>query len=287
MILNEILERATREHWAVGHFNASNLEQMQVIARTAKRLGSPVMIGTSEGERNHIGLFEAVALRDALRKEFGIPLFLNADHTKSVEAAKLAVDAGYDSIHIDLSAKSFEDNMHGTAEIAAYARSHDRRISIEGELGYLQGESKIEMKKLEMKPEDYTNPEQARTFVRETGVDRFAPAVGNSHGINLDEPELDIDRIRAIRHLIPEKVAIVLHGGSGIPLGEIEQAVDAGVGNIHVNTELRIAFVGGLRESIAAHPGETTPYKLFPEAEEAMAKVVEEKIKLFRATDKV
>lgn len=285
--LNEILQQATRERWATAHFNASNLEQMRVICRVCKELGSPAIIGTSEGERGHIGLLEAVALRSALRHEFGIAVFLNADHSKSVASAKAAVDAGYDSVHIDLSAEPLDANVSGTVAVVVYARSQGQEISVEGELGYLRGESKIQKEKIEIKPEDLTRPDEARQFVMRTGVDRFAPAVGNSHGIALEEPALDIERIKAIRHMLPQSVALVLHGGSGIPAGQIRAAIAAGIANIHVNTDLRVAFVGGLREHIEAHPEETTPYKLFPEAEEAMAKVVEEKLKLFGSVNRL
>ncbi len=287
MTLDEILGRATKEKWATGHFNVSNLEQMRVVCRVAKELGSPAIIGTSEGERKHIGLLEAVALRDAFRKEFGIPVFLNADHTKSVGAAKTAIDAGYDSIHIDLSAEPFDDNVRATAEVVAYARARDGAISVEGELGYLRGDSKIQKEKIVIRPEDLTRPEEARAFTHRTGVNRFAPAVGNIHGISSDEPALDIDRIKAIRHLLPETVSLVLHAGSGVPLEQIHAAIDAGIANIHINTDIRVAFVGGLREAIEAHPEETTPYKLFPEAEEAMAKVIREKLYAFGAADRV
>lgn len=285
--LNQILAEATKGHWATGHFNASTLEQMQVICRVAKELGSPAIIGTSEGERAHLGLFEAVALKKALAKELGIPVFLNADHSKSVAAARAAIDAGYDSIHIDLSAESFDDNVRGTAEVVAYARAKHWDISVEGELGYLRGESKIQKEKIEVRPEDLTKPEEARAFIARTGVDRFAPAVGNTHGIALDESTLDIERIKAIRHFVPEHVALVLHGGSGIPRGQIQAAIAAGIANIHINTDIRVAFVGGLRDHLEANPEETTPYKLFPEAEEAMAKVVEEKMRLFGSAGRV
>lgn len=294
MTLQEILQKAQREHWATAHFNASNLEQMRVICRVCRELKSPAIIGTSEGEREHIGLAEAVALREALQREFGIPVFLNADHTKSVAAAKAAVDAGYDSIHIDLSAQPFDDNVRGTAEVVAYAREQEARskkqgarISVEGELGYLRGESKLQKEKIEVRPEDLTKPDEARAFSHRTGVDRFAPAVGNVHGIALEEPALDIDRIKAIRHLLPESVALVLHAGSGVPPDQIRAAIEAGIANIHINTDIRVAFVGGLREHLEAHPEETTPYKLFPEAEEAMARVVEEKLKLFGAVNRI
>ena len=293
MTLDEILARATKERWATGHFNVSLLDQMRVICRVCKELKSPAIIGTSEGERQHAGLGEVVALRDALRRHFGIPVFLNADHTKSVGAAKAAIDAGYDSVHIDLSAEPFDDNVRGTAELVAYAKSKaegrklNAAISVEGELGYLRGESKVEKKKIEVRPEDLTRPEEARSFVHRTGVNRFAPAVGNVHGIAADEPALDIDRIKAIRHMLPESVALVLHAGSGVPAEQIRAAIAAGISNIHISTDIRVAFMGGLREALEAHPEETTPSKLFPEAEEVMAKVVEEKLKLFGAVNRV
>src|SRR3990167_10977216 len=110
MILNEILKKATKEHWATGHFNFSESDQARAICEAAKEVGTCAILGTSEGEAKHLGYLEAVALRDAFRKELGIPVFLNSYHHKSVESAKIAIDAGYDSIHIDLSALPFEEN---------------------------------------------------------------------------------------------------------------------------------------------------------------------------------
>ena len=121
-LLNDILLDATREHWAVGHFNASESDQMRAICQAAAELKTVAMIGTSEGEAKHLGYLEAVALRDAFRQEFGIPVFLNSDHHKSVAAAKQAVDAGYDSIHIDLSASAFPENVAGTKEVVEYVK---------------------------------------------------------------------------------------------------------------------------------------------------------------------
>lgn len=285
--LPELLQRATREGWAVGHFNASTLEQMRVIGRVCREFKSPAMIGTSEGEREHLGLGEAVALRQALRHEFGIPVFLNADHSKSVASVKAAIDAGYDSAHVDLSTLPFGENVRGTKEIVEYTRTKRSEISVEGELGYLRGESKVQREKISVRPEDYTDPEEARQYVEQTGVDRLAIAVGNVHGISLDEPALDIGRIRAIRAAVPESCWLVLHAGSGIPDEQIRAAIQAGIANIHINTDIRVAFVAGLREHLAEHPEEMTPYKLFPEAEEAMAKVIAEKLKLFGAVNRI
>lgn len=285
--LSEILRRAGKDHWATGHFNASELDQMRAIVEACKEVGSPAIIGASEGERKHLGLVEAVALRDVFREEYAIPVFLNADHTKSVEAAKVAVDAGFDSIHIDLSAESFEKNVVGTREIVGYARVKNPEINIEGELGYLRGESKIQHEKIQVSPEDYTKPEEAARFIEETGVDRLAIAVGNIHGISLDEPDVDIERIRNIRAAVPEHVALVLHAASGIPDDQIRAAVDAGIANIHINTDLRTAFVSELKKSLAEHLNEAAMYKLDASAIDAMAEVVKEKLRLFRAVDRI
>lgn len=292
-LLKEILQKATKECWATGHFNASELDQMRAIIEACKEVGAPAIIGTSEGERKHLGLGEAVALRDVLRKEYDIPVFLNADHSKSVESAKEAIDAGYDSVHIDLSALPFEENVKGAKEVIEYAKllksDFDSsevglpRISVEGELGYLRGESKIQNEKIEVEPEDYTNSDEAREFIQKTGVDRLAIAVGNIHGISLDEPVLDIDRIRAIRRAVPEEVALVLHAGSGIPDEQIKAAIKAGIANIHINTELRVAYANALKRSLAENLDEAAMYKLDKAAIEAMKKLVKEKLRLFGA----
>ena len=288
MTLHAILQRATKEHWSTGHFNASESDQMRAIVEAAKEAGTAAIIGTSEGEAKHLGYFEAVALRDAFRKELGIPVFLNSDHHKSVEAAKVAIDAGYDSIHIDLSALPFEENVAGTKEIVEYAKHKVSSIkyqvsgiSVEGELGYLRGDSKIQKEKIEIKPEDYTDPGQATDFVAKTGVDRLAIAVGNIHGISFDEPNLDIDRIKKIRGAVPESIALVLHAASGIPDGQIRAAIAAGIANIHINTDIRVAYTEALRKELSEKPDETTPYKFDEAARDTLKNLIAEKLKLF------
>ena len=286
MQLKEILQRAIKEGWATGHFNASELDQMRAIVEACAEVRSPAIIGTSAGEGTPLGHAEAVALRDVFRKEYGIPIFLNADHHQSVESAQRALDAGYDSAHIDLSALPLEENVAGTMAVVEYAREN-HEISIEGELGYLRGDSKIQNEKIELKPEDYTDPTQAREYVEKTGVDRLAIAVGNIHGISLDEPALDIERIRAIRAAVPEKVALVLHAGSGIPDGQIRAAIQAGIANIHINTEIRVAYVNELKKTMAEELDEVAMYKLDQSAIEAMKKLVKEKLELFGSLNKI
>ena len=279
--LDELLCRATREGWSTGHFNVSELDQMRAITKAAEEVKAPVLIGASEGERAHIGLEEIIALRDIFRKKYGIPIFLNADHSKSVDTALKAVDAGFDSVHIDLSEKTFEENIQGTKAVVDYVRSKYLSVSLEGELGYLRGESKIQQEKLEVRKEDYTDPEKAHEFVERTGVDRLAVVVGNIHGISLDEPDLDIERIIHIRKTLPLDKTLVLHAGSGIPDVQIRAAIKAGIANIHINTDIRVAFVGALRKNLDLHPQEVAMYKLDSSAIDAVRNIVKEKFILF------
>src|SRR3989338_855362 len=250
--LSEILFQARKNNRAIGHFNISNLEQLRAIMEAAKKFNAPVMIGLSEGERKFVGLKQAVAMVKSFKEEYGLPVFLNPDHSHSVESAKDAFDAGFDSVHIDLSKLSFKENING---------------------------AKKEV--IKIKPEDLTKPEEAVEFADKTGIDRFAGAYGNSHGISLDEPALDIERIKAVRKTLPEKVVMVLHGGSGIPDSQIKEAIKAGIANIHINTEIRTAYAEALRKFLADNPEETTPYKILAPAAEAIQKKVEEKLKLF------
>ena len=286
-MLSDILLNARKNNQVIGHFNISNLEQLRAIMEAIKSFNAPVMIGLSEGERKFVGLKQAVALVKSFKEEYGLPVFLNPDHSHSVESAKLAFDVGFDSVHIDLSKLSLEENIKGTKEVVDYVKSKNPEVSVEGELGYLRGESKIQKEKITIKPEDLTKPEEAKEFVERTGIDRFAGAYGNSHGISLDEPVLDIERIMAVREALPENVAMVLHGGSGIPDDQIKEAIKAGISNIHVNTEIRTAYADALRKFLIENPEESTPYKILAPSVEAVRIKVEEKLKLFNSVNRI
>ncbi len=278
--LKELLRKTAKEHWAVGHFNVANLEMLKAVVEAARDSKAPVMIGTSEGERKWWGLKNIVALVKSLQSDWPY-VFLNADHTKSVEAAKKAVGAGYDSVHFDGSVLPLAENIKQTKEVVDHARQSNLNLSVEGELGYVKGESQLRSEKVVLGPEDYTNPDEAAEFVKSTGIDRLAIAIGNIHGINLDEPQLDFDRLEQIRRAVPEDVSLVLHAGSGISDADIKRAIAAGISNIHISTELRVAFRQGLEQSLQANPNEYAPYKLYKPVVAEMENLIKEKIKLF------
>ncbi len=285
--LGDILKRAATEGWSTGHFNISNLEQLKAIISAAKELNSPVLIGLSEGERKFFGLKQAVEMVKIFKEESGLPIFVNPDHSHSVESAKAAFDAGFTSIHIDLSKESYKDNLEGTKEVVDYVKSKNPNVSVEGELGYLRGESKVQKEIIEIKPEDLTKPEEAAEFVEKTGVDRFSGAYGNIHGIAANEPKLDVERIKDIRKILPPEVSLVLHGGSGISDEQMKEAIKAGIANIHINTEIRIAYTVALKKSLADNPDEVAPYKIMPPVVEAVKNKVVEKLQLFGGVNKL
>ena len=283
----EIMGKAQKGKYVVGQFNVSTDEQLRAIIEVAQDLKSPVIIGTSESERKFIGTNQAVALVKSWQEQTGLSIILNADHCKSFESAKQAVDAGYSAVHFDGSELDFEENIKITQKVVDYAKSKNKEILIEGEMGYLRGGSEIH-EKIEIKQEDLTQPEQAKEFVEKTNVDSLAVAVGNIHGVETDmeNPPLHLDRLEEIQKTVPETF-LILHGGSGTPEEDIKKAVKLGVVKININTELRIAFSRALKEFFSKNPDAIKPYKVLAPAVSATKRVVEEKIKLFRSEGKI
>ncbi|MDO8676721.1 MAG: class II fructose-bisphosphate aldolase [Candidatus Azambacteria bacterium] len=286
--IKDYLKKTTNEKWALGHFNFSEDDALRAIVESASESKTPIFVGTSEGERKHIGLRQAVNLVKAFREEFNIPIFLNADHHKTLEGVKEAVDAGYDAILADFSSLPFEENIKLTKQSVEYAKSKNPDIIVEGELGYVRGESKIQKEVIEIKPEDLTKPEEAEQFVKETGVDMLAPAVGNIHGIVMSSQEsIDIKRINNIKKAVGENIYLVLHGASGLSEADLKNSINAGISVVHINTEIRIAFTEALRKSVTEMSEETTPYKILTPSIEAMKKIIEEKLKIFGSNNKI
>lgn len=280
--LREYIKEAEEKKAAIGHFNISDVIGFWAVVNAAKKLNLPVIIGVSEGERDFIGIKQVVALAETIKEE-GLPIFLNADHTYSVDRVKEVVDAKFDAVIIDGAEKNFEENLKMTKESVDYKNSKNTKILVEGELGFIGKSSKLldELPEgAEISDNTMTKPEEAKEFVLETGIDLFAPAVGNIHGmVRGGNPKLDIERIRAIREAAG--VPLVLHGGSGITDAEFKEAITAGISIIHINTELRLAYKQGLQKSLMEDPDEIAPYKYLKPALQAMQAVVEKRMMLF------
>src|SRR3989338_5912839 len=277
--LRECIKEAEEKGVAIGHFNISNLEALHGIYNAAKKLNVPVIIGLSEGEEDFVGRSEAVAMIQSIREKDNFPIFLNADHHYSFERVKLAVDAGFDAVIFDGASLSFDENVKITKQCVDYARSVNKEILVEAELGYIGSGSNIK----ESIPEGAgvkTKPEEAKKFVELTGVDMLAPSVGSIHGlIKSGKPHIDGPLVAEIRK--SAGVPLVLHGGSGLRDEDFTNAIKAGISIIHISTEIRLAYNEALKKSLTDNPNETTPYKILQPAVDAIEKIVYDRLKLF------
>ena len=276
--LREYVLEAGQKKIAIGHFNISDSEGFRAVVESATALGVPVIIGVSEGERDFIGVKEVKSMVD-VEKARGLPVFLNADHTYSVEKVKEAVDAEFDAVIIDGAKLSFGENVDMTKKAVEYARSINPNLIVEGELGFIGQSSRILDKVPDgVSVETETKPEDAERFVQETGIDMFAPSVGNIHGmVKTGEPKLNIELIKAIHEKV--KIPLVLHGASGNTDLEVVAAIDAGISIVHINTEIRVAYKEGVEAGLKLD--EVAPYKFMAEGVEEMKKVITAKLKLF------
>jgi len=287
----ETLKLAQQNKYAIGAFNFSTAEVLKAIVTGAKELNSPIIAATSENEAEFFGMREATALVDAWRHGSKLPIILNLDHGKSLSSIKKAIAAGYNAIHFDGSGLSYEENLKQTKAVVDYARevekTFDRQIIVEGELGYLRGDSSLHNEALEIKPEDLTKPEQAKEFVEKTGVDSLAIVIGNAHGVfSAGQEKLDLERLAQIKKAVGDTF-LVLHGGSGIPEGDVKKAVELGIVKVNINTELRVAYKEGLAKELKDKPTETTPYKILEQSIENVKKIVLEKIFIFGSAGKI
>jgi fructose-bisphosphate aldolase, class II len=284
LTLREALSQAQKSHTAVGHFNVSDLTLLKAVFCAARELKVAVVVGVSEGEREFTGTRQIAALVRSLREEFDFPIFLNADHTHSLEKALEAARAGFDLVGFDASALPFETNMQKTREAVAALKAINPAILVEGEIGDIGTGSEIHETAPDLS-KGLTNPSEAQRYVESTGVDILAPAVGNMHGMlpsmvkGETHKHLDIARIAQIKSAAG--IPLTLHGGSGTADEDLRKAIAAGIGLVHINTELRVAWRIGLEDGLTQHPHELAPYKILPSAVKAVEQVVHARLSLF------
>jgi fructose-bisphosphate aldolase, class II len=281
--LREYIAEAEEKKVAIGHFNISDSLGFWAVVNAAKKLNLPVIIGVSEGERDFIGVNQVAALVKSVNTDGGMPVFLNADHTYSVERVREVIDAGFDAAIIDGAEKSFDENLKMTRESVEYKNSKNPNALIEAELGFIGKSSTVWDEVPKGANAAMTKPIEAKEFVEKTGIDLFAPAVGNIHGmaknLNINFEKLDIERIKAVREAAG--VPLVLHGGSGITDPEFKAAISAGISVIHINTEIRLAYRQGLQKSLCDSPDEVAPYKFLRSGRDNMQAVIEKRLALF------
>lgn len=270
--MNEVLLPAREGRYAVGLFNAVNLELARGILAAAQRTGSPVIMGTAEVLFPYGPLEEVSYYLIPMAKKAGVPVVIHLDHGLKKETCLKALDLGFTSIMYDCSTDDYDTNVEKVREMAEIA--HSRGATIEGELGHVGDNTDA----AEADPSFfYTDPGQARDFVEKTRVDALAVAVGTAHGAYKLPPKLDFDRIRAIKE--QAKVPLVLHGGSGLTDEDFRKAIRAGIGKINIFTDINVAAVRGARQHFVSDDKGLT--ELIPAAVEAVERETAKKMELF------
>ncbi len=283
-----LMQRSRSQGFAVGAFNIDNQETLIAIAKAAQKLNAPVLVEVSEGEVNALGIENIRDMVDNYREEYGIEMYINLDHSPSVENCKRAIDAGYEFIHIDISQANHdattEEIIEKTKEVVEYAKFTGALV--ESEPHYFGGSSNVHTETIDYEEikKTFSTPESSKAFVEATGIDTYAAAIGNLHGKYPVPKELDLELLQRIRDAIPCQIS--LHGGSGTPLHYFEEAARIGVSKININSDMRYAFRKTLEKVLAENPKEYAVVKLMPEVYGAVQVVVEEKINAFGSAGK-
>ncbi|HTK39396.1 MAG TPA: class II fructose-bisphosphate aldolase [Patescibacteria group bacterium] len=285
-----LMQRARQQHFAVGAFNIDNQETLIAVARAAQSLAAPVLVEVSHGEVEAIGLENIRDMVDNYRAEYGIEMYINLDHSPSVEACKRAIDEGFEFIHIDISQANHDatdqEIIRDTKEVVEYAKFTGALV--ESEPHYFGGSSNVHEEAIDYDEikKTFSTPEGASKFIEETGIDTFAAAIGNLHGKYPVPKELDLELLARIHQAMPEGKNISLHGGSGTPLHYFEDASKLGVSKININSDMRYVFRKTLEKVLADNPDEYAVVKLMPEVFKAVQAIVEEKIHAFGSAGK-
>jgi len=276
-----ILQRALEDHFAVGAFNANNMEQVQAIVEAAQEERAPIFLQVSQGAIRYAGLEFAAGMVKIAASMVDVPVVLHLDHGTSFEQNMLCLRAGFTSLMFDGSKLPFEENVAITKRVVDIA--HIVGIPVEAELGrVLKATEGVTWEEVEAA---MTDPDQAAEFIRLTGADSLAVAVGSVHAMRRQEAELDIDRIEAIRRRVG--IPLVLHGSSGVLEDSIKAAIEHGICKINVATYLNQAFVRGLKEGMEKMPDEVDPRKFLRISREYVKEAVREKIRLFGSAGRI
>ena len=276
--MNDILLPAKEEHYGVGFFNAVNVEMARAVIETAEELHSPVMIGTAEVLLPTTNLNLVADYLLPMAREASVPVAVHYDHGLTFDRCMQALRLGFSSVMFDCSTKLYEDNAEAVAEMVKIC--HGMGVTVEGELGHVgdnEGAGKL------AKPSDYfTDPDMAVDYVKKTGIDALAIAVGNAHGDYKFPPKLDFERISVISERTG--LPLVLHGGSGLSDDDFREAVKRGICKINIFTDLDKAGKNGVARGL--EEGAASMCRLIPYEIEAMKAVVSEKIHLFGSVGK-
>jgi len=271
----EIMVEAAKGKYAIGAFNVTDLIQLEGVVDAAVELKSPVIIQTSVKPSKFLGTDVLVSIFRTIASSAPVPICLHLDHCTEVAYCKKCADAGYTNIMIDASKQPYENNISQTREVAQYCHEAGN-ISVEGELGTVGGvEDQIKVAEDEAQ---LANPEQAVRFVKETGVDIFAPAIGTAHGVyKTKSPKIDFERLGKINQLLNVggvKTPLVVHGGTGLPEEYIKKLIEMGGAKFNVSTELKHTLIDATYDYISTNRDEYEPGKVDVAVRDSIRKAV-------------
>lgn len=298
----EVMSAAEAENYGIGAFNISNLEGLQAVIEASDEEKSPAIIGVTPSAIKYGGLEYLAGIVKIGAAYASQPLSLHLDHGKDVDTVRRCINVGFTSVMIDASHLDFEQNVAVTREVVDLA--HSKGVSVEAELGMLAG---VEESAVKERDAFLTDPDEAKEFAKRTGIDALAVAIGTSHGPYKfkGEPKLDFARLEAIRKQLD--TLLVLHGASsvpqwivdkatkygaqfkgavGVPENHIKRAISLGISKINIDTDLRLAFTGSVREVLVSSPKEYDPRKILGPARDNMKQVVAGKMRLFGSSNK-
>lgn len=294
----EMFEQAYAGGYAIGAFNVNNMELIQGITEAAQELSAPLILQVSAGARKYAKHVYLMKLIEAALLDTGLPICVHLDHGETFDICKACIDGGFTSVMIDGSKHAFEDNIKLTKQVVQYA--HDHGVTVEGELGRLAGvEDDVNVS---AEDSSYTDPGQVEEFVKETGVDSLAIAIGTSHGAYKfkpgQKPKLRFDILDEVARRLPG-FPIVLHGASsvlpeyvetinanggnmpgavGIPEEMLREAARKAVCKINIDSDLRLGMTAGIRQHMAQHPDHFDPRQYLTPARDNVRSVVRHKI---------
>ncbi|MDR1900426.1 MAG: class II fructose-bisphosphate aldolase [Treponema sp.] len=272
--LKDLLSQARANGFAIGAFNIFDYLTTRAAIDAANETGTPILLQTSVGTVKKFGprpLFEMI---DLLRKTSGQPILIHLDHCTDPDLAKTCADVGWDSVMIDISHKSLDENISITADVKEYAKK--KGVCVEGELGVIRGVEED----ISSDCEKLANYEDSLKFLEGSGVDVFAPAIGTAHGLYKREVNLNFDMVKKLADTT--SVPVVVHGGTGLSDEQFTRLIKCGASKINVSTALKYAYIDGLRAYWDAHQDEYNPLKLNDSAETLVKKTVKEHILRFK-----
>lgn len=272
---NDVLKDAHEKGYAVGAFNINNMEIIQAIIEAAEETKSPVILQASQGGIKYAGIEYISVLGKVAAEKASVPVALHLDHGTDFDQVIKCIRNGFTSVMVDASRFPLEENIKTTKLVVDIA--HSVGVSVEAELGKIGGtEDHIVVTDREA---TFTDPDEAVRFIKETGVDSLAIAVGTAHGVYKGEPKLDFDRIKTIKEMT--NIPLVLHGSSGVPEESLKKAVSLGINKINIDTDIRGAFAQGVKDFLRENPDNIDPRKILGPAKINMKEIVKEKMRIF------